>query len=192
MNALDLAASAELIPQSEFDQMLREHQRFHSSGGGGGRWQTLDVSGITMGVYQPDHTAKRGTQADLSRRRLDGLNLRDAKLPFANLAGVLCKDQDLGGAVLIGALLVDGDFSGSRFDRAVMKGADLSRTHLRGCSFRGADLERCDFQDCDLTGADFRFAIVSQTRFQGATLTDVQGLSATQIAAGRDPDGGIG
>lgn len=161
-------------------EILAAHQDFLHSGGGGGHWETFCTgsdteTGLVLGIYVATSQATKGTQADLSHKRLDGLGLAGVSLPFANLCGVACTGQDLTGADLTGSLLVDSDFSGSNLRGAHLKGADLSRCDLRGCDLREADLTGANLEHADLSGADLRGAITEGARLGSAVLGQVAG-----------------
>jgi serpin B len=126
---------------------------------------------VVLGVYRKEGLGgDRGTQADLSHRRLAGRGLHGLHLPYANLSGVACTGQNLTGADLEGSLLVDSDWTGSVLRGANLSHADLSRAELRGCDLRKADLTGADLENADLTGADLRGSRWEGARFLGAWL----------------------
>ena len=169
----------ESLSADEFAEILARHQEFAASGGGGGHWHTFATAGpgtgIVFGVYLgQEHEETAGAQALLGHQRLEGLDLRGVKLPFADLCGVRCRDQDLSGADLSGSLLTDADFSGSSFRGAKLTGADFSRSELVRCDLRDADLAGTDFEHADLTGADLRGAKMEGAKFTGAAMESVR------------------
>lgn len=162
----------------EFAQILSRHEEFIATGGGG-HWETFCTSqdfetGLIIGIYRgQDNPGATGTQADLSQKKLEGLPLHGAQLPFANLIGVLCRKQDLAGTNLAGSLAVDSDFSGTSFRGANLARADFSRSDMTGCDFTGADLSGTDMENCNLTGAILTGAKLDGVRFPGTILDDV-------------------
>jgi uncharacterized protein YjbI with pentapeptide repeats len=162
------------MPRADFEAALAAHQEFVSSGGAGGRWETVVTdanpeTGVVFGVYLGAAGAA-GEQADLGHQRLEGLDLRAVALPFADLTGCVCMHQDLSGADLRGSLCIDADFTGTNFSGARLARADFSRSELAGCNFRDAELTNADFENANLTGADFRGAKLASTRFTDAVL----------------------
>ena len=171
-----MVASLPLDPE-EFAETLAAHAEFIAGGGGGGRWETMITTAdeslaIVFGIYLGPKPAT-GEQASLAHSRLDGLPLRGAQLPFADLCGSYGRDQDLSGANLAGSLLVDSDFVGANFDGANLAGADLSRAELMHCSFRGANLRDADLEKADLTGADLTGADTTGVRWPNTILDGV-------------------
>ncbi|MHB0876193.1 MAG: pentapeptide repeat-containing protein [Anaerolineae bacterium] len=170
------------LPAEEFASILAQHAEFLASGGGGGQWSTFVTSGgadtgIVLGVYQAPSGERRGAQASLSHKRLDGADLRGAQLSYADLVGVTCRDQNLDGADLQGSLMVDGDFSGSSFHRANLRRVDLSRSDLVGCDLREADLRNADLENVDLSNSDLTGAKVAGAKLAGARMDGVRGLN---------------
>lgn len=167
------------LTEAEFAAIQARHREFIASGGGGGRWETFVTpggteTGIVLGVYVGQrNAAAAGEQAQLAHKRLDGLDLRGAELPYADLCGVSCRAQDLSGANLAGSLATDADFEGTSFRGANLAGADFSRANLRGCDLRDANLTRTDFENADLTDVDLRGATLDQTRLHGALMPGV-------------------
>jgi Pentapeptide repeats (8 copies) len=168
------------LAADEFAKIVAQHRKFIASGGGGGCWHTFVTegdaeTGVVLGVYVgQENDEATGVQAELSHKRLDGLDLRGVELPFADLCGVSCRGQDLRGANLSGSLITDADFAGSNFQKADLSGADFSRTDLTGCDFRKANLSGTDFENADLSGADLRGANVKGTRFPGAKMDETR------------------
>jgi uncharacterized protein YjbI with pentapeptide repeats len=167
------------IPEEVFALIRAQHREFIASGGGGGHWETFVTSGgtetgIVLGVYVGQQNQEAtGAQAQLSHKRLEGLDLRGLELPYADLCGVSCRAQDLSGANLAGSLVTDSDFEGSSLRGANLAGADFSRANLRGCDLREADLTRTDLENADLTGADLRDAKLNKTRLHGVLMPGV-------------------
>ena len=175
---MKILADDEPIPSEELATIVQQHAEFIASGGAGGHWETLCTpgdyeTGIVLGVYvKKGPGGVRGTQADLSHKRLAGPELRGLQLPYANLSGVACTGQDLSGANLQGSLLVDSNWTGSSLRGANLAYADLSRADLLGSDLRDAELSGTDLENADLTGADLRGSSRKQARFPGAWLEE--------------------
>ena len=173
-STMPLLTAPQPMAPADFQAALAAHRDFVSSGGAGGRWETVVTdakleTGIVFGIYLGAASAA-GEQADLGHQRLEGLDLKAVFLPFADLTGCVCLHQDLAGADLRSSLCIDADFTGSSFANARLARADFSRSELAGCNFRGADLTNADFENANLTGADLRGAKLASTRFTDAVL----------------------
>ena len=162
------------LTNQAFAAILAAHAEFIHAGGGGGRWATFVTSGglelgLVLGVYVQDgKKVNAGSQAQLSHKRLHGLDLKGIELSYANCCGVSCQNQDLSGANLQGSLWVDADLTGSVLRGANLRNADLSRSQLVGCDFREADLTGADLENADLRDADLSAAILADTKLNGA------------------------
>lgn len=151
---------------------LASHAEFLAHGGAGGHFQSLDMGGLPLCIY--DRTASAGTQLVLRHQRLGaGVDCSDADLSFADLSSSLCEGVVFRGAKLVGSIAIDGFFAGADFAGADLSNVDFSRSRLEGCSFVGAKLEGADFENANLTGADFTDTDLSGARFPGALLERV-------------------
>lgn len=126
---------------------------------------------------------------EIARRRLgaDGgvlLDLRNAYLPEARLAGLWAPRARFGSAildeaVLDGAVLTDADLSQATLDRASLngarlQGARLARVVAHGANMRGVDLSRIQAPWIDLGGADLREATLDHANLRGANLSSAK------------------
>lgn len=102
-----------------------------------------------------------GDSLDLSKARLDGVELSAVDLTYIRLEG----------ARLSGASISFSDFSG-----ADLSGADLNGADFIGCKFIGADLLYAD-----LTGANFTSAQLAKADLSGAVLRQTRGLWAATL-----------
>ena len=162
------------LTDSEIKNIIRQHYEFLSTGGAGGRWQTLLLSGIVTGIYIGAE-ATAGTQAVFEKLHIDSeYDLQEINLPFANFCGVFCKYQDFSGADLSHCLFTDAYLEHTIFMDANLQNTDFSRANLRHVSFMNADLRGADFENCDLTNADFTGAHLDNARFPGATLKNIK------------------
>jgi uncharacterized protein YjbI with pentapeptide repeats len=165
--------NAENLSQEDFLDMLENHEKFLSSGGAGGRWETFYIDHLTFGVYK-DAEGEQGKQAHLSFRDLSALHLEGISMPYGNCAAILCVGKNWEGSDLEGCLLIDSILNDCNFQNADLYAADFSRSEMRNCDFRGASLIKADFENCDLTGADFRGAqIDDSTSFKNAMMDNV-------------------
>ncbi len=177
LKTLQMQQNAELRPPmkgSELKGILEKHHRFLSTGGAGGKWETVHVSGLVLGIYT-GAKAREGEQANLDRKHIpDTLELTGIPLPFANFCGCFAKGVDFSEADLSSSLFTDSMLENSNFGEANLDGVDFSRANLRNACFMNANLTGTDFENCDLTGADFTGAILTDSRFPGADLTGVK------------------
>ena len=168
----NLADNAETLSPAEWSTIVEEHARFLESGGTGGRWELLSVSGLPLCIYQGAQ-GRRGEQAVLRLKGIAGLDASGAWLSWADLSGCYGQGVDLSGADLTGSVMIDSWFEQANFEASRMTDVDLSGARLTGANFRDADLSGADFEATDCTGADFRGANLEGARFPGAVLEDV-------------------
>jgi uncharacterized protein YjbI with pentapeptide repeats len=126
--------------------------------------------------------------ANLSDAHLKGAALDDARMSETKLSNADLSEAQLNGARLNGAQL-----AGAQFDNASLVNATLRLANFRGASLHhaklndadlfGADLTQADFTGADLTGASLQSAILVETNFREAILTDclVYGISAWNL-----------
>lgn len=154
--------------------MIKNHHLFLGSGGAGGTWQTVHVSGLVLGIYSgPKH--KEGEQANFDRKHIPvRLDLVDVDLPFGNFCGCYAKRVDFSESNLSNSLFTDAVLEEAIFADANLSSVDFSRANLKNASFMNANLMGADFENCDLTGADFRGANLEGSRFPGAIVKEVK------------------
>lgn len=167
-----LTGSAEPLSLEDWKTLREEHARFLSSGGGGGSWTPLSVSGLPLCMYQGPK-AEKGAQAVLRLKKLTRFDASGVDLSWADLSSFRAEGIQFKGAKLSHSIAIDSLLDGCNFDEADLSGVDFSGSSLRGASFRGATLTGADFEACDLTGADFRGAKLEGSRFPGAVLDEV-------------------
>ncbi len=153
-------------------------------------WRDLESGGLAL------------AQANLSRARLDEIDLGGANLRGATLAGAIGRSARFSGAILEEADLRDTDLSGAdfthivagqvrlsdamledaRFGGAAMRFADLSKALLDGADFTGADLWGTDFTGADADDTVFRNARLDEAKLADTNLTqaDFEGASLTK------------
>src|SRR5262245_847822 len=113
------------------------------------------------------------TEADLSCRILDRLDLRGANLAQADLTHTILHEANLSKADLGGAKLIGTNFCRARLCDARLIGADLHR----------ANLDRADLTGADLCDANLERTILVRTRVSKARFTRcrVYGVSAWDL-----------
>jgi uncharacterized protein YjbI with pentapeptide repeats len=161
------------ISTEEFRNIVMEHHLFLASGGMGGSWRMLSVTGTVIGVYASRISDTQGRQAHLDMKNLSLLGLQEVDLPFSSWVGAFARYQDFSDADLHSSIFCDAFLANCIFADANLEKVDFSRAHLRKVSFMNANLKNADFENCDLTGADFRGAILDGAIFKGAILEGV-------------------
>ena len=106
-----------------------------------------------------DDMLKRGANlegANLSYRKLDGIDLQEANLTSANLEQISLNN----------AKLIDVNFSDANLYLATLKNADLTNAN-----FFETNLSAADFTGANLTGTKFESTIIGWTDFTNANLS---------------------
>ncbi|MEX2681272.1 MAG: pentapeptide repeat-containing protein [Candidatus Sigynarchaeota archaeon] len=158
------------LSQEQLDAIVKKHQAFIASGGGGGTWETLLAAGVVFAIYR----GPAGNEAELRYKKIEGLALHGLVLPYSEWIGSLCRGQDLSGADLTGSVLTDADFTGTSFRNAKLSRDDFSRSKLVHCDFRGADLSGTDLENADLSFADLRGARLDDAKTPGTNFTSAR------------------
>ncbi len=167
-----LASNGEPLTAADLQARLENHAQFLSSGGSGGRWQMLSVSGLPLCIYR----GAKGTQGEQIVFRLlniSSCDLQGANLSYADISGAYCNQTNFSRANLKGSVLIDALFANANFQEADLTNTDFSGSNLAGANFQGANLTGADFEATDLTGANFKGAILTDSRFPGAKLEGV-------------------
>jgi uncharacterized protein YjbI with pentapeptide repeats len=132
------------------------------------------------------------TRVDLRRARLDYANFHGARLDYANLQGAWLADANLQDAWLVGANLEHAALSHANFQdaqldnanlqhahldntnlqRAVLSDANLQQAWLFRTNLQGAELFRANLQGAGLAGANLQDAQLKRTNLQRARLFD--------------------
>ncbi len=168
-----LASAGKPMTKKAWETACNAHKEFLASGGKGGSWQLLSVSGLPLCIYQGAKNTK-GTQLVLRLKSIKGCNAQKADLSYADISGAFCEGVDFSGASFVGSVMTDSIFSNANFSGANLKNADFSGSRLVGANFQKADLTGADFEATDLTGADFTGAILKDAKFPGAVLDKVK------------------
>lgn len=169
-----LAASSEPLAGAGLAAAVAAHREFLASGGRGGAWQLLSVSGMPLCIYTGARGAS-GEQLVLRHKTIAaGSELGGQELAHADLSGSVCRGVRFAGATISDCAAIDAFFDDADFSQAVLRGTDFSGSSLQRCSFRGADLRGADFEHTDCTGADFTGAKLEGARFPGAILEGVR------------------
>ena len=169
----NLTEAADPLTQEEWDDMLKAHQLFLQSGGAGGSWTPLSVSGLPLCMYQGG-AATDGEQAVFRLKRIEGIDASGVNLSTCDMSGARAENINFSGTNLSHSMIIDSIMDGCNFDGANLEGIDFSGTSLKGASFVGANLEGADMEATDLTGADLTGANLEGSRFPGAIVTDVK------------------
>lgn len=98
------------------------------------------------------------------------VDLRDVRIPRANLGGAHLRNADLTGADLTGANLIGADLTGADVTHANLMGAKLTRVDLTTASLRNADLTDADLVHANLSGAHLRQAHLTGADLYAANL----------------------
>lgn len=127
-------------------------------------------------------------EADLSYANLAGVNAQGALLAEANLL-----NANLNGADLTDAVLFRAELSQSVLSRALLVNADLSEANLTGsymvgCNLSGAVLIQANMDGADLRGAVLKFADLREARFLNAKMSGTDLTEANLEGAILDAD----
>ena len=128
----------------------------------------------------------------LSKKNLQGAIVPYANLQKTNLASVNLQEAFLVHTKLQHAYLADAnlrkaDLGGTNLQQADLRGAKLQQAHLKNAVLLESDLEKANLQQAYLVGANLHQSFLYETAFrdanlQNATLTEVKGLLASQLA----------
>ncbi len=166
-----LAFAGEALQGAALEEAARAHAEFLESGGRGGDWQLLSVSGMPLCIYT-GAKGEEGAQLVLRPKRVaEGASLAGRDLAHADLSGSLCRGVVFAGAKLDRSVAIDALFDGADFGGASLRSIDFSGSSLRGCRF---DLRGADFEHTDCTGADFTGARLEGARFPGSILEGIR------------------
>jgi uncharacterized protein YjbI with pentapeptide repeats len=143
------------------------------------------------GLYKDKNLAEKDV---LKVRRAHEKWLKNSKAPEgqrADLCGVMLSHgklqrAELKLAVFQMAMLADANFTEAilneaQFQGANLSGANFSKTDLTGAALDHAMLHLAKFQESVLHKASLHHAMLYQTQLQGIDLTEVEGLSQSQI-----------
>mgnify|MGYP006289638025 CR=1 FL=1 len=119
----DLAGSTDPMGPEEWSGLVDEHAKFLESGGTGGEWQLLSVSGLPMCIYTGAE-GRRGEQAVLRLKNIAGVDGSGRWLCWADLSGAYARGADFSGANLSGSVLIDSWFEEASFEGAQMQHFD--------------------------------------------------------------------
>jgi uncharacterized protein YjbI with pentapeptide repeats len=110
----------------------------------------------------------QGTRSILSGAMLFRANFNGADLSEADLVGAELSEARIANAILIGA-----DLSNANLSQADARGANFSRARLFQTNLDNARLQKADFRDADLTESRIVGADVTDALFEGARLDNV-------------------
>lgn len=168
-----MAEGATPFTAEELKMMLEEHAAFINSGGGGGRFERLQVAGLPLNMYWGKNTAGKQFEVRMKQFSPD-VSMEKAQLTYADFSGCLADEVNFQGATLDHSLMTDGFFAGANFDNVSAVGVDFTGSDLTGASFVNADLRNADFEIANCTGVDFTGANIQGAMFKGANLDGIR------------------
>lgn len=169
-----MASGATPFTEEQVKKMLEEHDKFIHTGGSGGRFERLQLSGIPMNIYM-GRKGKEGKQLEVRMKHFSAeTSLENAQLSYSDFAGAIAEEVNFQGAKLDHSLLTDSFLAGANFDNSSAVGADFTGADLTGASFANADLRNADFEICNCTGVDFTGANLEGALFKGTTLNGIR------------------
>lgn len=169
-----MASGANPYTEEEVNKMLEEHDKFIHSGGSGGRFERLQLSGIPMNIYMGGK-GKEGKQFEVRMKHFSSeVSLENAQLTYSDFAGAIAEEVNFQGTKLDHSLLTDAFLAGANFDNCSAIGTDFTGADLTGASFVNADLRKADFEICNCTGVDFTGANLEGALFKGTTLDGIR------------------
>jgi uncharacterized protein YjbI with pentapeptide repeats len=160
------------IDSASFETMLKDHHIFLESAGREGKWQTLEVAGLTMAIYTGGSSAN-GKQASFLNCNLSLLQFNELDLACADFVNVFYKNGSFRNANLKNSIFIDSVLIGTDFSGADLSGCDFSRALMMNCQFSNVNLSSCDFENCNLSNSSFIGATTTGSRFPGAILENV-------------------
>lgn len=110
------------------------------------------------------------TRANLESAIIDNADFHSADIIAANIQNANLYRADFRSANLSGAKLCNADLKGARLNRANLSKADLSGSYLQNADLSGADLSSADFSSAILDNAYFYFADLSDAKLNNASL----------------------
>lgn len=139
-----------------------------------------------------EERAVRATVLSVFRDRLNrwreqgvtSLDLAEADLSYANVAGVNLSEANLIGTNLSEAVLLDADLSASRMTRARLWNALADSANFTNVSARNLDAQGALLSNATFTDADLSLANLCNTSLARANLTGAQLTRATFAGAG--------
>jgi len=168
-----MAESTQPFTEEEIKTMLAEHLAFINSGGGGGRFERLQVAGLPMNIYMGKGAS--GKQFEVRMKNFAAeTSLENAQITYADFSGSLADEVNFKGAKIDNSLMTDSFLAGANFDNCSAVGVDFTGADLTGASFVNADLRRADFEICNCTGVDFTGAKLEGALFKGTNLDGIR------------------
>jgi uncharacterized protein YjbI with pentapeptide repeats len=168
----EISESSPPITLEKFRQMHNEHLMFLENGGKGGKWQTFEVSGLTLASYFGPNPEK-GKQASFLNCNLSSLNLSEIDLECCDFVNAFSPGGSFRNSSLKNCIFIDSVLDNADFTGADLSESDFSRAQMKSCKFNNANLSGCDFENCDLSGSDFTGSNTKGARFPGAILSNV-------------------
>src|SRR3989338_6846226 len=136
---------------------------------------------IAIAQWRSDHTEQ---WLDLSEADLHGANLAGLNLTYADFRKADLSGANLSGAELAFAKFEDAKLVGANFSDTFMMFSDLSRANLNSAVFDGANLTDAILEECSFGSASFNKTVLtrvtlsntaSEAMLKGARLRYVRG-----------------
>jgi uncharacterized protein YjbI with pentapeptide repeats len=168
-----LAEGNEAFTKEEIEKLIHEHTSFINSGGGGGRFERLQVAGMPMNMYTGKGSAGKQFEVRMKKFAAD-TDLSGVTITYGDFSGSLAEEIIFENATLDYSLMTDSFLAGSNFDKVSARGVDFTGADLTGASFVNADLRNADFEICNCTGVDFTGANIEGALFKGTNLDGIR------------------
>lgn len=134
---------------------------------------------LTVSAAQPGETTLRTAVSPGSKRVVeDKVTLSETAQAFLDQQARGASPQQASSAAIGHGNLVGADLSGDNYAGTDLSNIFLLRANLTGTDLRGANLQNTWLSYSNVTGADFRGADL-----RGANLSNVTGLTKSQLAA---------
>lgn len=169
----NMATTAHPFTKDDLIAMIAQHADFIKSGGGGGRFERLQVAGLPLNMYWGKSSAGKQFEVRMKQFSPD-VSMENVELTYADFAGCLAEDVNFQGAKLDHSLMTDAFLAGANFDNVSAVGVDFTGSDLTGASFVNADLRNADFEIANCTGVDFTGANIQGAMFKGANLDGIR------------------
>lgn len=168
-----LAESEKPLDQKAMDKATKAHLLFLDSGGRGGYFKRLNVSGLSLNVYEK-HSEDGKQLVMRSKSVKKGVSLAGKDLSYADFSGGIYEGVDFTGANLEGSILTNAFFSNAIFNKTNCTNVDFTDSDLRNVSFKEANLRKADFEIANCEGANFIDSDLTGATFPGANLKGIK------------------
>ena len=118
---------------------------------------------------------------------MQGTDLRESDLTYANFNGAFLQQANLRGADMGGAVFTNGYYAGPNFREANLSGADFSGSRLFDANFTNTNLVSANLEGVSLIRANLVGADLSDAKLTNAHLINVTYDETTQWPADFTP-----